>query len=68
MRGFYKQDTLPMCTSVLPLLPAMGEPNNLSYDHEQAKQESCKVQSQGSHHVILSFQAFTSQTILSPVV
>lgn len=39
MRGFYKQDMLPMCISVLPLLPITGEPNNLSYDHEQAKQE-----------------------------
>lgn len=36
MRG---QDMLPMCTSVLPFLPITGEPNNLSYDHEQAKQE-----------------------------
>lgn len=57
MRAFYKQDTLPMCTSVLPLPPPRENPI-ICYDHEQANRNPCEVQAHGSHNVILSFQAF----------
>lgn len=59
----YIRDTLPMCRSVLCLLPTTGEPNNLSYDYEQAKQKLLEVQAQGSHHVILSFRAFPDYSL-----
>lgn len=58
MRGFYKQDMLPMCTSILPLPPPRENPITSVMTMNRQNRNSCKVQAQGSHNVILSFQAF----------